>query len=99
MPEYYIYVRSPNTSMKPSLSLPLISFIAFSRWDIIAERLGFMLVFGDLVFIPFTFTIQVSIFFLFTIADFDHCLLSTFGRLYFSITLIYVYLNLIYRCM
>uniref|UniRef100_A0A452ZZV1 Uncharacterized protein n=1 Tax=Aegilops tauschii subsp. strangulata TaxID=200361 RepID=A0A452ZZV1_AEGTS len=30
-----------------------------SRWDIIAERLGFMLVFGDLVFIPFTFTIQV----------------------------------------
>ncbi|ONM25417.1 Delta(14)-sterol reductase [Zea mays] len=30
------------------------------KWDIIAERLGFMLVFGDLVFIPFTFTIQVS---------------------------------------
>jgi len=29
-----------------------------STWDIIAERLGFMLVFGDLVFIPFTFTIQ-----------------------------------------
>ncbi|KAF0889841.1 hypothetical protein E2562_033231 [Oryza meyeriana var. granulata] len=28
------------------------------KWDIIAERLGFMLVFGDLVFIPFTFTIQ-----------------------------------------
>ncbi|XP_073106602.1 delta(14)-sterol reductase isoform X7 [Elaeis guineensis] len=27
-------------------------------WDIIAERLGFMLVFGDLVFIPFTFSIQ-----------------------------------------
>ncbi|XP_016469755.1 delta(14)-sterol reductase isoform X2 [Nicotiana tabacum] len=29
-----------------------------STWDIIAERLGFMLVFGDLVFIPFTFSIQ-----------------------------------------
>ncbi|XP_062200005.1 delta(14)-sterol reductase-like [Phragmites australis] len=29
-----------------------------STWDIIAERLGFMLVFGDLVFIPFTFTLQ-----------------------------------------
>uniref|UniRef100_A0A0D9VNI9 Delta(14)-sterol reductase n=1 Tax=Leersia perrieri TaxID=77586 RepID=A0A0D9VNI9_9ORYZ len=29
-----------------------------STWDIIAERLGFMLVFGDLVFIPYTFTIQ-----------------------------------------
>ncbi|OEL31954.1 Delta(14)-sterol reductase [Dichanthelium oligosanthes] len=28
------------------------------KWDIIAERLGFMLVFGDLVFIPFTFTLQ-----------------------------------------
>ncbi|GFQ00092.1 delta(14)-sterol reductase [Phtheirospermum japonicum] len=27
-------------------------------WDIIAERLGFMLVFGDLVWIPFTFSIQ-----------------------------------------
>lgn len=29
------------------------------RWDIIAEKLGFMLVFGDLVWIPFTFSIQV----------------------------------------
>ncbi|XP_020700557.1 delta(14)-sterol reductase isoform X2 [Dendrobium catenatum] len=27
-------------------------------WDVIAESLGFMLVFGDLVFIPFTFSIQ-----------------------------------------
>ncbi len=36
-------------------------FFIISRWDIIAERLGFMLVFGDLVFIPFTFTIQVCI--------------------------------------
>nr|VDC99028.1 unnamed protein product [Brassica rapa] len=29
-----------------------------STWDIIAERLGFMLVFGDLLWIPFTFSIQ-----------------------------------------
>ncbi|KAL3738047.1 hypothetical protein ACJRO7_019556 [Eucalyptus globulus] len=29
-----------------------------STWDIIAERLGFMLVFGDVVWIPFTFSIQ-----------------------------------------
>lgn len=29
-----------------------------STWDIIAERLGFMLVFGDLVFIPFSFSLQ-----------------------------------------
>ncbi|KMZ75160.1 Delta(14)-sterol reductase [Zostera marina] len=29
-----------------------------STWDIIAERLGFMLIFGDLVWIPFTFSIQ-----------------------------------------
>ncbi|KAJ4842180.1 hypothetical protein Tsubulata_018492 [Turnera subulata] len=32
-----------------------------STWDIIAERLGFMLVFGDLVWIPFTFSIQASV--------------------------------------
>ena len=29
-----------------------------STWDIIAENFGFMLVFGDLVWIPFTFSIQ-----------------------------------------
>lgn len=29
-----------------------------STWDIIAEKFGFMLVWGDLVFIPFTFTLQ-----------------------------------------
>ncbi|XLT10081.1 hypothetical protein HN51_055874 [Arachis hypogaea] len=29
-----------------------------STWDIIAERLGFMLVFGDLMWILFTFSIQ-----------------------------------------
>ena len=33
-------------------------YLFFSRWDIIAERLGFMLVFGDLLWIPFTFSIQ-----------------------------------------
>ncbi|KAJ0037520.1 hypothetical protein Pint_22255 [Pistacia integerrima] len=32
-----------------------------STWDIIAERLGFMLVFGDLVWIPFTFNIQACL--------------------------------------
>ncbi|KAJ0095567.1 hypothetical protein Patl1_15305 [Pistacia atlantica] len=32
-----------------------------STWDIIAERLGFMLVFGDLVWIPFTFSIQACL--------------------------------------
>lgn len=36
----------------------LMNLGLFSRWDIIAERLGFMLVFGDLVWIPFTFSIQ-----------------------------------------
>ncbi|WRX30135.1 Sterol biosynthesis ERG24/DHCR-like - like 5 [Theobroma cacao] len=29
-----------------------------STWDIIAERVGFMLLFRDLVWIPFTFSIQ-----------------------------------------
>lgn len=37
---------------------PLLYVVVFDRWDIIAERLGFMLVFGDLVWIPFTFSIQ-----------------------------------------
>lgn len=37
------------------------SCFSLLRWDIIAERLGFMLVFGDLVFIPFTFSIQACI--------------------------------------
>jgi protein-S-isoprenylcysteine O-methyltransferase Ste14 len=32
--------------------------MAFCRWDIIAEKFGFMLIFGDVVFIPFTFSIQ-----------------------------------------
>ncbi|KAI3647541.1 hypothetical protein MP228_007762 [Amoeboaphelidium protococcarum] len=30
-----------------------------STWDIIAEKFGFMLVWGDLCFIPFTFTLQL----------------------------------------
>jgi hypothetical protein len=34
--------------------------MAFCRWDIIAEKFGFMLIFGDVVFIPFTFSIQAS---------------------------------------
>ena len=34
--------------------------VIYYRWDIIAERLGFMLVFGDLVWIPFTFSIQAG---------------------------------------
>jgi len=34
--------------------------MAFCRWDIIAEKFGFMLIFGDVVFIPFTFSIQTS---------------------------------------
>jgi hypothetical protein len=34
--------------------------MAFCRWDIIAEKFGFMLIFGDVVFIPFTFRIQAS---------------------------------------
>ncbi|XP_024533852.1 delta(14)-sterol reductase isoform X1 [Selaginella moellendorffii] len=29
-----------------------------STWDIIAEKFGFMLIFGDMVWIPFTFSIQ-----------------------------------------
>ncbi|GJP43676.1 hypothetical protein CLOM_g3114 [Closterium sp. NIES-68] len=29
-----------------------------STWDIIAENFGFMLVFGDLIWIPFTFSVQ-----------------------------------------
>ncbi|KAK4755247.1 hypothetical protein SAY87_009004 [Trapa incisa] len=32
-----------------------------STWDIIAERLGFMLVFGDLLWIPFTVSIQAGL--------------------------------------
>ncbi|RZC70649.1 hypothetical protein C5167_033787 [Papaver somniferum] len=44
-------------------SLYILDYFCFeeymtSTWDIIAERLGFMLVFGDLVWIPFTFSIQ-----------------------------------------
>lgn len=57
-----------------SLSLPMTLYQAFSMiyvldyfwfeeymtstWDIIAEKFGYMLIFGDLVWIPFTFSIQ-----------------------------------------
>lgn len=41
----------------------LIQFFFFflSRWNMIAERLGFMLIFGDLVWIPFSFSIQLCV--------------------------------------
>ncbi|CAL9022056.1 unnamed protein product [Prunus brigantina] len=38
--------------------LYILDYFFNEEWDIIAERLGFMLVFGDLVWIPFTFSIQ-----------------------------------------
>ncbi|XP_028099758.1 delta(14)-sterol reductase isoform X2 [Camellia sinensis] len=43
-----------GSSLKPHVTGNLIH----DCWDIIAEKLGFMLVFGDLVWIPFTFSIQ-----------------------------------------
>ncbi|KAF0915462.1 hypothetical protein E2562_036325 [Oryza meyeriana var. granulata] len=69
---YYSGLRShhKSSSLKPLVSGSFIQdwwlgvqlnphFMGVDlKWDIIAERLGFMLVFGDLVFIPFTFTIQ-----------------------------------------
>lgn len=58
----------------PLVTLPMLLYQAFtavyvfdyfwfeeymtSTWDIIAENFGFMLVFGDLIWIPFTFSIQ-----------------------------------------
>ncbi|KAH9603750.1 hypothetical protein KSS87_010362 [Heliosperma pusillum] len=47
--------------LKPhAIEVELANPQATTMWDIIAERLGFMLVFGDLVWIPFTFSIQVG---------------------------------------
>ncbi|KAH8964632.1 hypothetical protein BDL97_04G077500 [Sphagnum fallax] len=53
-----------------SFSLSMALYQAFSAvspipfghcwWDIIAEKFGFMLIFGDVVFIPFTFSIQAT---------------------------------------
>ncbi|KAI5664842.1 hypothetical protein M9H77_24165 [Catharanthus roseus] len=59
-----------------------------STWDIIAERLGFMLVFGDLVWIPFTFSIQawwllVNRVELTTAAIIANCLVFLIGYLVF----------------
>eukprot|EP01018_Ginkgo_biloba_P016368 Gb_23634 [translate_table: standard] len=67
-------VAAKNFEQKGFLSLAMILYQIFSllyvmdyfwyeeymtsTWDIIAENLGFMLVFGDLVWIPFTFSIQ-----------------------------------------
>ncbi|KAL3754090.1 hypothetical protein ACJRO7_001352 [Eucalyptus globulus] len=39
--------------------LYILGYFVYEEWDIIVDRLGFMLVFGDLVWIPFTFGIQV----------------------------------------
>ncbi|XP_073029820.1 delta(14)-sterol reductase isoform X3 [Primulina eburnea] len=62
--------RSQSSSLKPRVTGNFIhdwwfgiqlnpQFMGIDlKWDIIAERLGFMLVFGDLVWIPFTFSIQ-----------------------------------------
>ncbi|KAK4396470.1 Delta(14)-sterol reductase [Sesamum angolense] len=44
--------------LQPPILLGLYALYLDYKWDIIAERLGFMLVFGDLVWIPFTFSIQ-----------------------------------------
>lgn len=67
-------VAAKAFQLKDSLNLSMILYQIFcllyvmdyfwyeeymtSTWDIIAENLGFMLVFGDLVWIPFTFSIQ-----------------------------------------
>lgn len=40
-----------------------------TTWDIISEEFGHMLVFGDYVFIPFTFSIQCH--YLYTYGDFE----------------------------
>ncbi|XP_057822876.1 delta(14)-sterol reductase isoform X2 [Cryptomeria japonica] len=62
--------HSTTTSLKPHVTNSFIhdwwfgiqlnpQFLGIDlNWDIIAENLGFMLVFGDLVWIPFTFSIQ-----------------------------------------
>lgn len=57
----WVFVLGHLMPMKKNIYftyLTLLYVIVFYRWDIIAERLGFMLVFGDLVWIPFTFSIQ-----------------------------------------
>ncbi|KAI8563144.1 hypothetical protein RHMOL_Rhmol03G0090000 [Rhododendron molle] len=47
-----------NVAIEVAKSTCMWNSGATLRWDIIAEKLGFMLVFGDLVWIPFTFSIQ-----------------------------------------
>ncbi|MCO5598218.1 hypothetical protein L7F22_052310 [Adiantum nelumboides] len=67
-------IAAKQIQVEGSLTLPMILYQAFSMiyvldffwfeeymtstWDIIAESFGFMLIFGDLVWIPFTFSIQ-----------------------------------------
>ncbi|GAQ87345.1 delta14-sterol reductase [Klebsormidium nitens] len=69
-----ISLAAQQLDVRGSVSLPMILYQAFtafyifdyfwheeyvtSTWDIIAEHFGFMLVFGDIVWIPFTFSIQ-----------------------------------------
>ncbi|CAN1287619.1 Delta(14)-sterol reductase [Linum perenne] len=57
------YQFSESFTLHPFFQLYILDYFIHeeymtSTWDIIAERLGFMLVFGDLVWIPFTFSIQ-----------------------------------------
>ncbi|KAI5078357.1 hypothetical protein GOP47_0006028 [Adiantum capillus-veneris] len=67
-------IGAKQIQIEGSLTLPMILYQAFSMiyvldffwfeeymtstWDIIAENFGLMLIFGDLVWIPFTFSIQ-----------------------------------------
>ncbi|CAI6001589.1 unnamed protein product [Closterium sp. NIES-64] len=67
-------VASSSIATLPIITLPMFLYQVFtaiyvldyfwfeeymtSTWDIIAENFGFMLVFGDLIWIPFTFSVQ-----------------------------------------
>eukprot|EP00250_Pteridium_aquilinum_P013483 c21368_g1_i2 orf=292-1428(-) len=69
-----VSIAAKKVQTEGSLGLPMTLYQAFSTiyvldyfwfeeymtstWDIIAEKFGFMLIFGDLVWIPFTFSIQ-----------------------------------------
>ncbi|KAH9738435.1 Delta(14)-sterol reductase [Citrus sinensis] len=55
---FCLYSLFPPLSQAYILDYFIYEEYMTSTWDIIAERLGFMLVFGDLVWIPFTFSIQ-----------------------------------------
>ncbi|CAI5531010.1 unnamed protein product [Closterium sp. Naga37s-1] len=67
-------IASSSITTLPLITLPMFLYQIFtaiyvldyfwfeeymtSTWDIIAENFGFMLVFGDLIWIPFTFSVQ-----------------------------------------